>query len=112
MTRIGFLILAASIPLFASDVITLRDGSQRHGTFISGSDRTITFEENGARRQYDLSQIQSLQFDPSVAYRNTARTGSFGYRGPIAAPRGATSSMRLRSAAVRVIFMAAAFCSR
>src|SRR5947207_8666773 len=72
MTRIGLLILTATIPLFASDMITLRDGSQQYGTFISGSDRTIVFDENGARRQYDLSQIKSVQFDPSVSYRNSS----------------------------------------
>src|SRR5262249_25837772 len=80
MTRIGFIVLAASIPLFASDTITLRDGSQRYGTFVSASDRTMTFEENGMRRQYDLSQVQSIQFDPSIAYRNNARSSSYADR--------------------------------
>ena len=82
MARIGFIILAATIPLFASDTIMLRDGSQRIGTFIGASDRTVTFEENGARRQYDLSQIRSVQFDPSLAFRNSSRTREYADRGP------------------------------
>src|SRR6266849_1106405 len=81
MTRIGFMILATTIPLFASDTITLRDGSQRFGAFIGASDRTVTFEENGARRQYDLSQIRSVQFDPSLAFRNNSRTREYADRG-------------------------------
>src|SRR5438132_3725867 len=82
MSKLGLFLLAVSVPLAASDVITLRDGSQHYGTFISGSDRTIMFDENGARRQYDRSQIQTLQFDASVAYSNNARTGNFADRGP------------------------------
>src|SRR5262245_26966257 len=81
MTRIGVMILVASIPLFASDTITLRDGSQRNGTFISASDHTLTFEENGVRRQYDLSQLQSVRFDPSIAFRNNSRPSSYADRG-------------------------------
>jgi hypothetical protein len=83
MTRIGYIILAAAIPLFASDTLTLRDGSQRIGTFISGTNRTITFDENGLRRQYDLGQVQSVQFDSSIAFRNNQNgRGSYADRGP------------------------------
>jgi hypothetical protein len=71
MTRLGLVILAASIPLFASDTITLRDGTRVSGTFIGSTGRTITFEENAVRRQYDLSQVQSVDFDPTLAARRT-----------------------------------------
>jgi hypothetical protein len=89
MTRFSFMILAATLPLFASDTITLRDGTRRAGTFVSATDRTVTFEENGATRQYDLSQVQSVQFDPAVAFRSQRRNGSYADRpGQHANPSG------------------------
>jgi len=70
MARIACIVIAAAIPLFASDTITLRDGSVRYGTFLGSSGQTVTFgDENGARQSFDRSQIQSIQFDPAITSR-------------------------------------------
>src|SRR5437879_2812745 len=81
MTRIGFIVLAATIPLFASDTLVMRDGSRHLGTFVSATNRMVTFEENGARRQYDLGQVDSVQFDPSMAFRTNSNRDTYADRG-------------------------------
>jgi len=49
--------------LAAADTITLPDGSRHYGTFVDGSGRTITFnEQNGARQTYSIDRVQSIEF--------------------------------------------------
>jgi hypothetical protein len=65
--KLGRFLLAAITPiaLFAwSDSVTLRDGTVQTGTFIDANGRVVTFEDqNGVRRRYDLSEVQSINFD-------------------------------------------------
>jgi len=78
MTRIACLILA-TLPLFAADSITLRNGNRQYGTFIGSSGRVVTFEvENGARQQYNTSEVQSIEFDTSnrAGFGDRSRTDS------------------------------------
>src|SRR5262249_26581861 len=58
----------------------MQDGSRHVGAFINGSNRTITFEENGQQRQYDLVRVVSIQFDRSVAFRDGQRPGAYADR--------------------------------
>jgi len=60
------LVLAlALIPLSAgADILMLRDGTQYVGKFVSGSDNSVMFQpDNGTRRSFHLSEVQSIQFD-------------------------------------------------
>lgn len=75
MARMAGFILAVICPLFASDTITFRDGSQHYGTLVGSSERTITFSQNGVKHTYDISQIESVRFDPTITSRMD-RTGS------------------------------------
>jgi len=64
--KLGKFLLAAIVPIamFASDSVTLRDGTVQTGTFIDANGRVVTFEDqNGVRRRYDISEVQSINFD-------------------------------------------------
>jgi hypothetical protein len=53
----------APLAVSAAQLI-LRDGTVVRGMFISGTPRQITFQdERGMRRQFDLYQVQSINFD-------------------------------------------------
>ncbi len=54
--------------------LTLRDGTVLHGRFMSGTDRSIIFQDDqGARRRFDLDQVQTLDFrDNGPAERDSA----------------------------------------
>ncbi len=68
MTRVTTLIVVAASSLFASDLVTLRDGSRHYGMFVSSTGREVTFdEENGARQRYSITQVKSIEFDASAS---------------------------------------------
>jgi len=104
----GFFALCPIAAFASHHVLVLKDGRVVRGTFLSGTSRSITFQdESGARRQFHLDEISSLDFrdsesgtrtessrsgvfsdnreatDRGVAYRE-ARTGS-GYMLPVGA---------------------------
>ncbi len=72
-------LLAAAAALFAlafngwADVIVLRNGTYDRGKVLSTSGSTITFQsETGQTRTYDMSNVESLQFQPA---QPTQRSG-------------------------------------
>ncbi len=79
MRKFIFWAAIAIIPagLFAAR-LTLRDGTVIYGRFVSGTDRNIIFQDdNGARRRFDLNQVQTLDFNDrgpvGGAYREERR---------------------------------------
>ncbi len=77
MRKLILLAVIGIIPagLFAAR-LTLRDGTVFYGRFVSGTDQSIIFQDDsGARRRFDLNQIQTLDFgaDRSGAYRQNER---------------------------------------
>lgn len=47
--------------LFATDTLTMKDGTQHSGTLISATSNTITFREAGKLHHYSRSQVQSME---------------------------------------------------
>jgi hypothetical protein len=82
MARIAGMIVAAAFALFASDTITLRDGSVHYGTFLGSSGQMVTIDEKGTRQTFDLRQVRSIQFDPMMTSSTAARAGQNTARGP------------------------------
>lgn len=77
MTRVTTLILVAASSLIAADLVTLRDGSRRYGTFIGSAGGEITFdEENGARQRYSFAQVKSIEFDAGSSSLSRATSSS------------------------------------
>lgn len=76
MRRLLVLAGIALLPLSAwADTLILRDGAQHTGRFISGSGNTILFQDdNGRRQSYNLSDVQSIQFE-------SGRSGAMNNRG-------------------------------
>lgn len=80
-------VLVSVMPLTLSAArLILRDGTVIRGEFIGGTSRQITFQdESGMRRQFDLDQVQTIDFNrmesPAGAYdRGDAyRAGQPGY---------------------------------
>ena len=49
-----------------ADTLTLRDGSQLHGRFVSGGNGSVSFMPDGGRtRRFDMNQIGSISFGSS-----------------------------------------------
>jgi hypothetical protein len=65
MRKWALIALISMTPLAVSAAqLILRDGTVVRGAFIGGTSRQITFQdERGARRQFDLGQVQSISFD-------------------------------------------------
>src|SRR5215471_20975582 len=57
------LLCAAS---FAGDTLTMTDGTQHTGTFVSATSTTITFREAGKLHRYSRKQVQSLELDTTA----------------------------------------------
>jgi hypothetical protein len=57
------LLCAAS---FASDTLTMTDGTQHTGTFVSATSTTITFREAGKLHRYSRKQVQSVELDTTA----------------------------------------------
>jgi hypothetical protein len=73
------LLAALTAPLIGTawaDVIYLKDGSNRSGTFVSGTGTTVTFHENGVRRQYELRDVQRIDFGTNSAQSSPAYSDS------------------------------------
>ncbi len=87
MKRLLVLASIAALPLALSgwaDSLTLRDGTQQTGRFVSGSSSSIVFQDqNGARHTYDVRDVESVQFD-------RLRTGRLG-------PNGANNANNIRT---------------
>lgn len=69
----------AALPLVVSaDTLVLRDGTQRYGTFVSGSPRQIIMTENGRRQVYDVRNVQQLTFgsDPYTSDNRASASGT------------------------------------
>jgi hypothetical protein len=69
MRKFAYMAMVAILP-FALDAarLTLRDGTVIYGQFLSGNAQSIVFQDQtGMRRQFDLHQIQTLDFTPVSA---------------------------------------------
>jgi hypothetical protein len=75
MIRVLIPLLAAAPLILSADTLMLRDGTQRYGTFVSGSPRQIVMTENGQRRVYDVRNVQQLTFG-SDPYASDNRAGA------------------------------------
>jgi hypothetical protein len=73
MRRITILcaLVAWSVATAAAHRIVLKDGTTLQGTFISGSNSTITFKDlNGNTRRFDVTYIQSIDFSDNSYARS------------------------------------------
>jgi hypothetical protein len=84
MRRIALLAIVCLAPLSATAArVTLRNGTTVNGTFISGTDRTIVFQDDaGTRRRFDTNEIRSIDFETgsssNVFDGNRGRTDRLG----------------------------------
>lgn len=73
MRKISYFCIAAVLQLTTAawpDTLILRDGRRYDGTFVNGSSREVTFQdETGARRRYSTSDVHSVEFQPSAVSR-------------------------------------------
>ncbi len=50
-----------------ADTLVLRNGTRYNGTFLDGSTREITFQDDsGARHRFNTSEVQTVEFQPSA----------------------------------------------
>ena len=59
---------------FATDTLTMKDGTKHTGTFLGATSRTITFREGRALHHYPLSSVQSVDFGEKAAATTSAPT--------------------------------------
>lgn len=52
---------------FATDTLTMKDGTKHSGVFLGATSRTITFKEGRTLHHYPLSSVQSLDFGEKAA---------------------------------------------
>lgn len=80
MRKLALMAMIAIFPLgLFAERLTLRDGTVVYGRFISGSSNEVTFmDDNGGRRNYNLDQIQSIDFN-TVSNRNDVRNRNESY---------------------------------
>lgn len=60
-------ILLLPMLLFATDTITMKDGTKHTGTFVSATSRLITFKEGRAVHRYPRSSVASMEFDTGAS---------------------------------------------
>lgn len=77
-------LLVAVLALFAmtfsgwADVIVLRNGTYDRGKVLSTSGSTITFQsDTGQTRTYDMSNVESLQFQPAQTTQYSTQQGAY-----------------------------------
>jgi hypothetical protein len=100
MRKIALLAFTVLLPagLFAAR-LTLRDGTIIYGRFLNGSEQNLVFEDDhGARRRFDLNQVQSLDFDavnPSSGERDRVYNNQYPNQNDFAVlPPGTQISVR------------------
>ncbi len=89
MRKLAIVAVLAILPgtVFAERLV-LRDGSVVNGRFVSGSSDNIVFQdERGVRRQFSVSNIQSIDFNDNgpttgPGYSNSNSSGDLNRRGP------------------------------
>jgi hypothetical protein len=65
-------LLALPLTALAADRITLKNGNSYNGHFVSGTSRQIVFtDENGARRTFDVRDVNTIAFDSGTSSANT-----------------------------------------
>lgn len=57
------------------DTLILKDGSRHQGVLETTTSQYVTFQENGIRHRYDRSNVQSVEFDNSVATNSNYNNG-------------------------------------
>jgi hypothetical protein len=73
--------LALLPPVLSAARLMLRDGTVVRGNFVSGTQQSIVFQdESGARRRFDLNQVQSIDFGEPVTALDRGRNSAD--RGP------------------------------
>lgn len=76
---------------FATDTLTMKDGTTHTGTTVSMTATTITFKEAGKLHHYRKSQVESLNFGATAEPANKAASksaGTPGSRGAVTLPAG------------------------
>jgi hypothetical protein len=79
MRKYAIMALFSLLPLGAEAArLVLRDGTVVTGNFVSGSERTIIFQDSaGVRRRFDVGQVQTIDFDSMT----TGSRGDSAFRG-------------------------------
>lgn len=68
--------------LWATDTLTMKDGAQHTGTFVSATSTTIAFREGGTLHHYRKSQVQSVEMgtagesSPNLSTRSHEQAGT------------------------------------
>jgi hypothetical protein len=96
MRKWALLALIGMMPLsLPAARLVLRDGTVIRGEFVGGTSRQITFQdEHGMRRQFDLDQVQTIDFSrveaPAGAYNggDAYQSGQPAYNQQGAEPQG------------------------
>jgi len=85
MGKLRVMIAALLVLAFSAwaDVLVLRNGTFDRGRFISASGSTITFQsDTGQTRTYNLSDVESLEFQPAQAAQYPQQGAYQGAYGP------------------------------
>ncbi len=82
MGKLFVVAVAALFTLTSSgwaDVVVLRNGTYDTGRVVSTQGTTLTFQsDTGQMRTYDMSNVQSLQFQPEQGNQYAAQQGPYG----------------------------------
>ena len=79
--RASILLLIAGSMAFAQQVLTLTTGTQLQGRYVGGDANTIKFlDQQGSRHKINISQIQSLVFQWTLADGRGCPGGLFLYQ--------------------------------
>ena len=62
---------------FATDTLTMKDGTKHNGVFLGATARTITFKEGRTIHHYPRTSVESLEFGtPTTSSANTPSSGA------------------------------------
>ena len=93
MRKLSLFCLAAVLELTTTvwaDTLVLRNGTRYNGTFLDGTTREISFQDDsGVRRRFNTSEVQSVEFQPA----SLSETGTVYSRGRRSAIAGAARTL-------------------
>ncbi len=98
MRKLSLYCLAAVLQFTTAgwaDTLVLRNGIRYNGTFLDGTTREISFQdESGVRRRFSTSEVQSVEFQPS-SFSQAGTAFPRGRHGAVATERIIPSGMEL-----------------